>query len=81
MDLKEISSQLQAEKAKIVKELVAQAIDEGISSEVILKDGLMAGMNVVGEKFKNNESSVERFFLWYHYFLNCIAYCFGLKPT
>ncbi len=55
MDLKEISIQLQAGKAKIVKELVQQAIDEGISAEVILKDGLMAGMNIVGERFKNNE--------------------------
>lgn len=55
MDLKEISLQLQAGKAKIVKELVQQAIDEGVSAEEILKDGLMAGMNVVGEKFKNNE--------------------------
>ena len=55
MDLKEISIRLQAGKAKIVKELVQQAIDEGVSAEVILKDGLMSGMNVVGEKFKNNE--------------------------
>lgn len=55
MDLNEISIQLQAGKAKIVKELVQQAIDEGISAETILKDGLMPGMNVVGEKFKNNE--------------------------
>ena len=55
MDLNEISIQLQAGKAKIVKELVHQAIDEGIPAETILKDGLMPGMNVVGEKFKNNE--------------------------
>lgn len=55
MNLNEISIQLQAGKAKIVKELVQQAIDEGISAEVILNEGLMAGMNIVGEKFKNNE--------------------------
>jgi len=55
MDLNEISIQLQAGKAKIAKELVQQAIDEGISAETILKDGLMPGMNVVGDKFKNNE--------------------------
>ena len=53
--LSEISLQLQAGKAKIVKEMVQQAIDEGIPAESILKEGLVAGMNVVGEKFKNNE--------------------------
>ena len=57
MDLNEISIQLQAGKAKIVKELVGQAIDEGIPAETILKDGLMPGMNVVGEKFKNNKEN------------------------
>ena len=55
MNLQEISLQLQAGKAKIVKEMVQQAIDEGIPAETILKEGLIAGMNVVGEKFKNNE--------------------------
>lgn len=53
--LSEISVQLQAGKAKLVKEMVQQAIDEGIPAESILKEGLVAGMNVVGEKFKNNE--------------------------
>ena len=55
MDLHEISVQLQAGKAKVVKTLVQQAIDEGYSAETILKDGLMDGMNVIGVKFKNNE--------------------------
>lgn len=53
--LNEISEKLQAGKAKIVKELVQQALDEGISAQAILSEGLMAGMNVIGEKFKNNE--------------------------
>ena len=55
MILQEISTQLQAGKAKIVKTLVQQAIDEGIPAQKILEEGLMDGMNVVGEKFKNNE--------------------------
>ena len=55
MDLQEISLQLQAGKAKIVKTLVQQAIDEGIPARKILEEGLLAGMNVVGVKFKNNE--------------------------
>ena len=55
MDLNEISLQLQAGKAKIVKTLVQQAIDEGIPAQKILEEGLLAGMSVIGEKFKNNE--------------------------
>ncbi len=53
--LNDISENLQRGKAKVVKELVQQAIDEGISAKEILEDGLLAGMSVVGEKFKNNE--------------------------
>ncbi len=53
--LKEISANVQIGKAKIVKELVQQAIDEGANVEEILNEGLLAGMSVVGEKFKNNE--------------------------
>jgi corrinoid protein of di/trimethylamine methyltransferase len=51
----DISINLQAGKAKIVKELVQQAIDEGVSVKEILDDGLLAGMNIIGKKFKNNE--------------------------
>lgn len=53
--MQEISLQLQAGKAKIVKNLVQQALDEGISAKTILEEGLLDGMAVVGEKFKNNE--------------------------
>lgn len=53
--LRDISENLQNGKAKIVKALVEQAVAEGISPEKILNEGLLDGMNVVGEKFKNNE--------------------------
>ncbi len=53
--LSEISENLQKGKAKIVKELIKQAIDEGIPAQDILEQGLLAGMDVVGEKFKKNE--------------------------
>ena len=53
--LNEISENLQRGKAKIVKELVQQAIDDGIPARNILQQGLLAGMDVVGEKFKKNE--------------------------
>jgi len=53
--LDEISQNLQIGKAKIVKELVQQAIDEGTSAETILKEGLLIGMGIIGEKFKKDE--------------------------
>ena len=53
--LNEISENLQKGKAKIVKELVQNALDEGIAPEAILNEGLLSGMNIVGEKFKLNE--------------------------
>jgi len=55
MKLNEISLKLQAGKAKLVKELVQEALAEGIPAQTILQDGLLEGMNVIGEKFKNNE--------------------------
>ncbi len=53
--LSQISENLQKGKAKVVKQLVQEAIDAGISAQDILEKGLIAGMNVVGEKFRNNE--------------------------
>lgn len=55
MDFQELSLQVQKGKVKNVRELVQQAMDEGIPAQDILEKGLLAGMNVVGEKFKNNE--------------------------
>ena len=51
----EISEYLQQGRAKVVKELVQKALDEGLTATEILNNGLLAGMNVIGEKFKNNE--------------------------
>lgn len=53
--LNDISENLQRGKAKVVKELVQQAIDQGLSAQEILEDGLLAGMNIIGAKFKANE--------------------------
>ncbi len=51
----EISENLQKGKAKIVKELVQNAVNEGASAKDILEQGLLHGMGIIGEKFKNNE--------------------------
>jgi len=53
--LNQISENLQKGKAKIVKQLVQEAIDAGLSAQDILEKGLMAGMDIIGEKFRNNE--------------------------
>ena len=53
--LNEISENLQKGKAKIVVELVQKALDEGVSANDILNEGLLAGMSIIGEKFKNDE--------------------------
>lgn len=53
--LEEMSTLLQQGRAPKVKELVQQAVDQGISPKDILEKGLLSGMTVIGEKFKNNE--------------------------
>ena len=53
--LNEISENLQKGKSKIVKELVQKALDEGCRPAAILNEGLLHGMNIVGEQFKANE--------------------------
>ena len=55
MILEEIAQKVLSGKVKNTKALVQQAIDEGIPAQVILEQGLIAGMNVIGEQFKNNE--------------------------
>lgn len=51
----EISEKLQMGKSKDIKVLVPQALEEGVPAKQILEEGLLAGMNIVGAKFKNNE--------------------------
>lgn len=53
--LNDISQNLQAGKAKLVKELVQKALDEGFKPQEILNEGLLPGMAVIGEKFKKDE--------------------------
>lgn len=53
--VEEISEYLQKGRGKNVKTLVQQALDEGIDPKVILNEGLLAGMMIVGGKFKREE--------------------------
>ena len=51
----QISELVQKGKAKAVKELVANALAEGTAPKDILDNGLLAGMSIIGEKFKRDE--------------------------
>ncbi len=48
------NSVIEGEEEK-VRELVQQAITGGVSAERVLSEGLIAGMNVVGERMKKHE--------------------------
>ena len=54
-DYTELNKMVETGKAKIVKQLVEAAIAEGADPKEILEQGLLPGMSVIGEKFKNNE--------------------------
>lgn len=51
----EISALLQRGKAKDLSALVSEELAAGVSPKDILTQGLIAGMGIVGTKFKNNE--------------------------
>lgn len=53
--LKEISTQLQLGDDEKVFELTKQAIEQKIDPKIILSDGLVSGMNVIGEQFRNHD--------------------------
>ena len=53
--LTDIGEALERGKRKQVTQLVQQALDEGLSPQQILTEGLLPGMDRVGVKFRNNE--------------------------
>ena len=55
MDLKELSLLVQKGNAKKTKQFVVDALEQNISAERILNEGLIDGMSIIGAKFKNNE--------------------------
>ena len=56
--IEEISQAIQNGKMKLIKDLVPKAIEEGHSAQEILNDGLLHGMNIVGDRFTRNEAFV-----------------------
>ena len=53
--LKEISAQLQYGDDEKVFELTKQAIEQKIDPQIILADGLLNGMSVISEQFRNHD--------------------------
>ncbi len=54
-DLNKLAEGIISGRVPVVVELTKEALAEGITPDRILNEGLVAGMNVVGEKFKANE--------------------------
>jgi 5-methyltetrahydrofolate--homocysteine methyltransferase len=59
----EISELLQKGKAKDIVMAVQKALDDGAQPADILQEALMAGMNIIGGKFKRNEVFVPEVLL------------------
>ena len=50
-----ISAAVKGGRKKIVEQLVKEALEAGVNAGVILNEGLVPGMNELGEAFKNGE--------------------------
>lgn len=53
--LNDIAENLMKGKANDVKALVEQALNDGVPPGDVLNEGLLAGMGVIGQRFKKNE--------------------------
>jgi len=54
-ELTKMSEALQVGNDKVVYENTQKAIEQGIPAKTILDDGLIAGMNIISEKFRKHE--------------------------
>lgn len=77
VDLQELANNIISGKKKVAVELTSQAIEEGVDAQSIISDGLIAGMAVVGAKFKNNEFYVPEVLIAARAMKECMAL---LKP-
>lgn len=55
VSMQEIAENLVRGEVAKVKELTQAALSEGVDAQKVLKDGLIAGMDIVGQKFKADE--------------------------
>lgn len=63
MDLKELVDAVISGNRDKAREITEKAIEEGLSPQEIINDGLCAGMGVVGEKFRCNDIYVPQVLL------------------
>ena len=54
-DMRAIADAVMSGRAKVVKTLVNEAVEQGCTADQILNEALVVGMMELGEKFKNNE--------------------------
>ena len=77
VDLQALADNIIKGKKNPAVELANQALAEGIAPQTIINDGLIAGMAVVGEKFKKNEFYVPEVLIAARAMKECMAI---LKP-
>ena len=63
MILNRILETLQKGDVKQITELIGQALDSGMTPEKVLNQGLIAGMDVVGQKFQTGEIYIPHMLL------------------
>lgn len=66
MNLSSLSEAVINGDAKAVGKLTKAALEEKIEVQEIINNGLIAGMNVIGERFKNNEIFIPEVMLSAH---------------
>lgn len=54
-DMRAIADAVKSGRAKVVKQLVNEAVEQGSTADQILNEALVVGMMELGEMFKNNE--------------------------
>ena len=64
--LEEISQALQKGRTKLVKALIPEALENGLSPHEIVNDGLLHGISIVSEKFKLDEVFVPEVLIAAH---------------
>ncbi len=77
VDLQALADNIIKGKKNPAVELTKQAIEEGVAPQSIINEGLIAGMAVVGEKFKKNEFYVPEVLIAARAMKECMAI---LKP-
>ena len=77
MELGELSGEIVQGNAAAAEKRTREALSEGMDPLVILNQGLVAGMNAVGDKFRNGEYFIPQVLLSARAMKTCVAF---LRP-